>query len=524
MTQNSLDLELRHVKPSQLAQLSAIIDKSKAWKELLEKLSEPLGLKVEYIQLIEQQYYCGKSPTLALLNHWSITGRRRPTVKTLVNCLKDCNLIWAEDYVKREILNYSDTNPAQQLGMDFESKTRQRDQIESSQNQVENLIEFSKDVSGSCFIIDDEFKFEDLSDVMGKLCEHCPRYSFESIYESTNRFCHRPFDSMSKLSGRCIGKGRFSSVFLAKTHVLIDQQTEQQVIEKQTVAAKLLKAECNLGYLTNEINLARRIKHESILELLGISVGHCGDSERPAYICLVYTFMPNGSLLECLKLGLRCNDHRHLNWLQRVDIATRVARGISYLHTFTDGTIIHRDIKTANILLDSSLKPKLGDFTLVRQLDPMRHNATQYSQNIIGTSVYMPPEAFRGDISTKFDIFSFGIVMFELLTGLKPFDEDIGEDLLTYISEKLSDIDDKLSEETVSSRELLYNGLSKTDYMTESKEKFLAEILDKKAGDWNFTVAKTLFNLALRATEVRKRDRPEIMDILTELEKLAVKN
>lgn len=495
--ENRIDLEVRHIEASKLSKLSAIIDKAKGWDILLDALStpissdniigrvQPLNLSLDDIELIKQQFYCCKSPTLALLNHWSITGRRRPTVRTLLFYLHACNLKWAEDYVKQAILGLP---PAIQ-----QPQAHQRE-------PTNHFYAIQND-----YIIDDEYEFDDLNEIIAQLEGHIQRYSFKSIFETTNRFCHRPFDPQTKL-GKRIGDGRFSSVFLAQTQI----ESPRSDIQPQTVAAKLLKSECNKKYLANEISLARKIEHENILELLGISLGESFDGV-PKFICLVYPYMQNGSLLNCLSFGLPCNNMEHVKWDKRVDIAVKVARGISYLHTFHEGPIIHRDIKTANILIDIDLEPKVGDFTLVRQLDSLRLNETQFSQNIIGTSVYMPPEAFRGDISTKFDTFSFGIVIFELLTGMRPFNEHLDQDLFTYISEKLSDIDDKLTQENSGSEKI-------TSFLDESRDKFLAEILDKRADKWDFNIAKILFKLALQATENRKKNRPELTEILPILE------
>lgn len=512
MAQNPLDLELRLIKPSNFAQLSRIIDKTKAWKELLDKLSKPLNLTLDAIHLIDQQYHCGKSPTLALLNHWSISGRRRPTIRTLIYYLQLCNLKWAEDYVWREILHCD--QQAQLIADQLVPPLAIAQPVQLHSGAPEGKAEEAslannKDCGpplGEEFVVENEYRFRDLEDVLSRLNQHCPRYSFAQVYLSTNRFCHRPFKHGADL-GRRIGDGRFSSVFLAKTQ-LEKSPMDANSHERQTVAAKLLKSECKLDYLVNEINLAMRIGHENILELMGISIGNQAGS--PAFMCLIYPFMENGSLLECLGNGLRCNNREQIKWTKRVEIAIKIGRGIAYLHTFKDGPIIHRDIKTANILIDARQSPKLGDFTLVRQLDSMRNDETQYSQSVIGTSVYMPPEAFRGDISTKFDVFSFGIVLCELLSGREPFDLELSEDLLTYISEKLSDIDDKVEEQ---------NSPDKPD-VTELRNQFLRGFLDSRAGDWSkFEVARVVFDVAMRTTEVRKRDRPEMIQVVRELER-----
>lgn len=392
------------------------------------------------------------------------------------------------------------------------------DEPSVTSDQKNAIVEIEANTQELCagFIVEDEYKFKDLNEVISRIQEGCPRYSFEHIYRSTGRFCHRPFDFNSD-SGRRIGDGRFSSVFLAQT--LIEQeikQQQQQQQEERTVAAKLLKSECKLHYLVNEINLAMKIRHENILELLGISIGSHNGS--PAFMCLVYPYMENGSLLECISDGLRCRNRKHIDWMKRIDMAIQIGRGISYLHTFKDGAIIHRDVKTANILVNYDLNPKLGDFTLVRQLDSLRTDETQYSQSIIGTSVYMPPEAFRGDISTKFDVFSFGIVLLELLSGKRPFDEELNEDLLTYVSENLSDIDDKITEQMSASYHSS-DRITQSDDVPDLRNEFLKGFVDNRAGEWSkLSITRVLFDLAIRATEVRKRDRPEMIEIVRKLE------
>lgn len=494
-----LNTELRRINASKLNKLSSIIGNN--WKKLLEALTKPINVEssaskprsyhlnftLDAINLIEQQLLCGQSPALALLNHWSITGRRRPTIGILLRYLHLCNLRWAEDFVCKNILDIKSIEQLLPQPIEYKPSSTQEDPI--------------------IVVIEDQFEFDNLTEIIDNLNFDCTRYSFEAIYRSTNRFCHKPYDAIRQEGGK-VGEGRFSSVYKAKTTPLDDNAQES------TVAVKLLKSECNKKYLINEINLIAKVKHENILPLLGISLGSKDDTSRYNYICLIYPYMQNGSLLDCLSTGLVTRPaKKYLSWLERISITIKIARGITYLHSIPDGSIIHRDIKTANILIDSDVQPKLGDFTLVRQLDVSKNLAdssigtTQFSQNIIGTSVYMPPEAFRGDISIKFDSFSFGIVILELLTGLKPFNEDEDTDLFTYITEKLSDISD-CDFGNDESREV------------KAKDDFLMEVLDKKAGEWDFEKSKTLFQVALNSTESRRKDRPDVSSILPILESI----
>lgn len=501
-----LNKELRHVETSRLTKLSSVLDKAEAWKKLLEVLTKPqhdkksnvvlegLHLPLDAINLIEQQFYCGKSCTMALLNHWAITGRRRPTVRTLLHYLHVCNMNWAKDQVYRYILDINPEN-SQPSGVDSPPL-----------NAPSSLDTIAYD-------IDKEFLFHDLDELVDSLHVKLVRYSFESIYKSTNGFCHKLYNRLTG-EGSKIGEGRFSSVFKART-LPCESNGQQQV-----VAAKLLKSECNKKYLANEINLSAKIKDNNILELLGVSMGYNNNKNynNNNYICLVYPYMENGSLLDCIKSGLPTKMMRPLDWRERIDIAIKVARGISYLHTFEDAPIIHRDIKSANILIGADLQPKIGDFTLVRQLDQVSFQETQYSQNVIGTCVYMPPEAFRGDISTKFDTFSYGIILLELLSGLKPFDEQLEEDILTHIKYKLSDIDDELAKST---QLIGQDSAVSTALEKEAKDKFLAQLLDKNAGEWNFAKSRELFIISLASTDEMKKTRPELISLLPAIEALS---
>lgn len=514
MVDRILDTEVRHIKYSKLTKLSAIIDGSKAWRQLMEVFGredlipdvvgkvEPLDLSPDATCLIEQQYCCGRSPTQALLNHWSITGRRRPTVRVLLKYLRVCDLKWAEDFVNKEILGVQpkDQECLPPVQNDFAQKFIPKPVL------LENKP------------VQDAYIFEDLPIII-KALDKSIRYSFESIHQSTNGFCHRPYDYKTQI-GTKVGEGRFSSVFRAKTYLESDSGNHSDA-QLEVVAAKLLKSECKLKDLANEINLASKIRNEHILELLGIALGKSRSNQYDC-ICLVYPYMQNGSLADCLNSGVPLRNSDYISSSKRPDIALKVAKAINYLHTLPDGPIIHRDVKTANILIDTQLDPKLGDFTLVRQLHSGQRSMTQYSQNIIGTSVYMPPEAFRGDISTKFDTFSYGIVLFELLTGMRPFSEEHEEDLFTYITERLSDLDDRFNSNSTCNNTTGSNqhddNIGKT--IEEARDEFLRDSLDRRAGEWCFEKAKCMFRLALKATESRKKDRPEMSILLKDLESI----
>jgi interleukin-1 receptor-associated kinase 4 len=147
--------------------------------------------------------------------------------------------------------------------------------------------------------------------------------------------------------------------------------------------------------------------------------------------------------------------------------------------------------------------PKLGDFGLVRMGTPgTGHTSSKnLTQNAIGTTVYMAHEAFLGDVSVKLDTFSFGVVLLELLTGLKPFDEDREEPhILCLVEEKVDTEGEDLDIECVKS------------------------LLDPLGSPWDSWVGLELFRVSKLATEQKKKNRPTVVQILPLLEKLQKPN
>ncbi|XP_075500630.1 LOW QUALITY PROTEIN: receptor protein kinase TMK1-like [Primulina tabacum] len=162
-----------------------------------------------------------------------------------------------------------------------------------------------------------------------------------------------------------------------------------------------------------EIEVLSRVSHRHLVSLLGYSTE---GNER----LLVYEYMPHRALSRHL-FRRKSVDLKPLSWAKRLVIALDVARGVEYLHTLTHQTFIHRDLKSANILLDDNFRAKVSDFGLVKLApDADRSIATR----LAGTFGYLAPEyAVTGKITTKVDVYSFGVVLMELLTGLAALDE-----------------------------------------------------------------------------------------------------
>ncbi|XP_009374107.1 receptor protein kinase TMK1-like [Pyrus x bretschneideri] len=167
-----------------------------------------------------------------------------------------------------------------------------------------------------------------------------------------------------------------------------------------------------------EIAVLSKVRHRHLVSLLGYSVE---GNER----ILVYEYMPQGALSRHL-FRWKTFELEPLSWKRRLNIALDVARGMDYLHNLAHKSFIHRDLKSSNILLGDDFKAKVSDFGLVKLApDGERSVVTR----LAGTFGYLAPEyAVTGKITTKADVFSFGVVLMELLTGMMALDEDRPEE------------------------------------------------------------------------------------------------
>ncbi|CAO2187600.1 unnamed protein product [Urochloa humidicola] len=194
-----------------------------------------------------------------------------------------------------------------------------------------------------------------------------------------------------------LGEGGFGEVF------------KGTLPDGQEVAVKRLSQNSSQGFqeLKNELVLAAKLKHRNLVQLLGVSL----QEEK----LVIYEYMPNKSLDTFLSDPVR---RQQLDWNKRFDIICGIARGLLYLHEESRLKVIHRDLKPSNVLLDADMNPKISDFGIARafSLDQSR----DITRRPVGTLGYMSPEyAYWGHVSTKSDIFSFGVIVLELVTGLR---------------------------------------------------------------------------------------------------------
>ncbi|KAI7743710.1 hypothetical protein M8C21_014976 [Ambrosia artemisiifolia] len=221
----------------------------------------------------------------------------------------------------------------------------------------------------------------ELSDV-----ENVRTYTYKEMRVATEDF--RPENK--------IGQGGFGSVY------------KGTLKDGSLVAIKVLSAESSQGlkeFLT-EITVISDIQHENLVKLHGYCVE--GNSR-----ILVYGYLENGSLDQTLLGSGQCSIN--FTWEVRKKICIGVTKGLAYLHEEVQPHVIHRDIKASNILLDEHFTPKISDFGLAK-LFPS--HLTHISTRIAGTQGYLAPEyAMRGQLTRKADIYSFGVLLLEIVSG-----------------------------------------------------------------------------------------------------------
>ncbi|KAL8117881.1 hypothetical protein AgCh_015679 [Apium graveolens] len=180
----------------------------------------------------------------------------------------------------------------------------------------------------------------------------------------------------------------------------------------QEVAVKVRSATSTQGTreFNNELNLLSAIRHDNLVPLLGC----CYEKDQQI---LVYPFMSNGSLQD--RLYGEAARRKTLDWPTRLSIALGAARGLTYLHTFSGRCVIHRDVKSSNILMDQSMNAKVADFGFSKYAPQEGDSAA--SLEVRGTAGYLDPEYYSTQhLTAKSDVFSFGVVLLEIISGREP--------------------------------------------------------------------------------------------------------
>lgn len=204
-------------------------------------------------------------------------------------------------------------------------------------------------------------------------------------------------------SSRIVGNGAFGTVYKA---TLPGSGLTYAV--KRSKQAQQSKKE-----FMGELSIIARLRHKNLVQL----EGWCTEKNE---LLLVYEFMTNGSLDKILYRGQESGTSSMFKWSQRYNAAIGIASVLTYLHQECEQQVIHRDIKTSNIMLDANFNPRLGDFGLARLMD---HNESPVSTLTAGTMGYLAPEYLQyGKATEKTDVFSYGVVILEICCGRRPID------------------------------------------------------------------------------------------------------
>ncbi|XP_023645225.1 probable LRR receptor-like serine/threonine-protein kinase At1g51820 [Capsella rubella] len=224
-----------------------------------------------------------------------------------------------------------------------------------------------------------------------------------AIVAKNRRFTYSQVVTMTNNFQRILGKGGFGIVY----HGFVNG-TEQ-------VAVKILSHSSSQGYkqFKAEVELLLRVHHKNLVGL----VGYCDEGES---LALIYEYMANGDLKEHMS---GTHNRSILNWGTRLKIVVESAQGLEYLHNGCKPPMVHRDVKTTNILLTEHFQAKLADFGLSRSFPT--EGETHVSTVVAGTPGYLDPEYYRTNwLTEKSDVYSFGIVLLEIITNQPVIDKN----------------------------------------------------------------------------------------------------
>nr|POE62642.1 wall-associated receptor kinase 1 [Quercus suber] len=288
-------------------------------------------------------------------------------------------------------------------------------------------------------------------------------YSAEELEKATNNYNE----------SRVLGQGGYGTVYRG---ILPDNKVI--AIKKSKIGSQH-----QVEQFINEITVLTQIIHRNVVKLLGC----CLETEVPL---LVYEFITNGTL----------SDHIHdkgrsffLSWEKRLKIAAETAGALAYLHSATSVPIIHRDVKTANILLDDNFIAKVSDFGASRIIP---HDQTELNTLVQGTFGYIDPEYFHtSQLTEKSDVYSFGVVLAELLTGRMALSFDMPE----------SD-----------------RNLAKYFVFAVNDDRLSQILEDHIVNEGNMKLLKEVANIAKSCLSLRGEDRPSMKEVAMELEGLVI--
>ncbi|XP_057693661.1 interleukin-1 receptor-associated kinase 4 isoform X2 [Corythoichthys intestinalis] len=441
---------IRKLSYRTLCKVADFLDPQDRWKDVIIYIRKSDGqfrYTQNHVRRFEGLVAQGKSPTVELLHDW---GMFNATVGELVDILKSSKLLAAASILLPVVLSIETprASPATEP-----SSTRLP--WRKAETEKMTLAPVADEQQTPIQLKNGEPDHEQGS----------TSFSYSQLREITRNFDDRPTSE-----GGCrLGEGGFGTVYKGFL------QDKPVAVKKLNMIDDVSPNELQIQF-NQEVQTLTVLKHENLVDMVGYSC----DGQVP---CLVYAFMANGSLLD----RLACFEGSPpLSWRQRCLIAEGTTRGLEYLHS---NHHVHRDVKSANILLDENLVAKISDFGLTRA-SAKQTATTMMTERIVGTCAYMAPEALRGEITPKSDIFSFGVVLLEILSGLSPADENREPQLLIDMRHDIDDEDEELT---------------------------LESFIDENMSDWDMSQVQTVYSLASSCLQERKNRRPLITQVLSEL-------
>ncbi|KAL6007005.1 hypothetical protein ACLOJK_032501 [Asimina triloba] len=286
-------------------------------------------------------------------------------------------------------------------------------------------------------------------------------YTTEELISATNNYA----------DDRILGRGGYGTVYKG---VLPDQRI---------VAIKRSRTvdESQVEPFINEVAILSQVNHRNVVKLIGC----CLETQVPL---LVYEFIPNGTLFHHIHKQKHASP---ISWANRIRIAAETAEALGYLHSAASTPIIHRDIKSANILLDYNYTAKVSDFGASRSVPFDQTHVTTLVQGSLG---YLDPEYFQtSQLTAKSDVYSFGVVLLELLTGEMAVSYSRSEDERNLVAY----------------------------FLAQEKENHLLQILDARVVDeGRIEQIQEVIKLAKRCLRLKGEERPTMKEVAAELEGL----
>lgn len=278
-----------------------------------------------------------------------------------------------------------------------------------------------------------EFNSRNVSNSSNDSGERSQFFNLSQRPNNLRRFTYTELKNATRNFSRAlmIGEGGFGCVYRGSFRNTLDGSNS-----KVDIAVKQLNRKGLQGHKEwlAEVSVLGVVEHPNLVKLVGCCID---DDERGPQRLLVYEYMPNRSVDDHLSNRMNAS----LSWDMRLRIALDAARGLTYLHEGMDFQIIFRDMKTSNILLDEKWNAKLSDFGLARE--GPTEGLTHISTAVVGTIGYAAPEyILTGRLTSKIDVWSYGVVLYELITGRRPIDRNrpsAEQKLLEWIKPYMAD-------------------------------------------------------------------------------------